>query len=44
MEIDELQVVIEKLWVRVDTINDRTKLHTRYIKELEKEVKELKRC
>ena len=41
MEVDELQEVLEKLWGKVDYINERTKKHTKYIQELEKQVKKL---
>lgn len=37
----ELWRLVEKLDAKVDRINERTKNHTRYIKQLEKKVKEL---
>jgi len=33
---NELREIVEKLFVRVETINDRTKKHTLEIKELRK--------
>jgi len=30
---------LSKMWTMITTINDRTKNHTRYIKELEKKLK-----
>jgi len=34
---------IEKLFIKIETLNERTKNHTLQIKKLEKEVKELKK-
>ena len=34
-----LREVVEKLWVKVETINERTKRHTMQIKTLEKRKK-----
>jgi hypothetical protein len=34
---------LEVMWKNIEKINDRTKIHTKKIKELEKQVKELKK-
>jgi chaperonin cofactor prefoldin len=40
---NELREWIEKLWTKVETLNDRTKRHTRDIQELRRFIIELKR-
>ena len=32
----EVKEILERMWARIDTINERTKAHTIYIKRLEK--------
>ena len=36
------RVMIEKIMVKLETLNDRTKQHTRDIQELRREIKKLK--
>ena len=36
----ELIEVVEKLWVKVETLNERTKRHTKDIQELRREIKQ----
>ena len=38
---NELREVVNKLWVRIESINERTKRQTFQIREIEKEVKRL---
>ena len=39
MNLQELEEVCAKMWSQIDKINERTKKHTLYIKQLQKEVK-----
>jgi peptidoglycan hydrolase CwlO-like protein len=41
MNTEELQKVVEKLWGKMETINERTKRQTDQIHELQKKIKEL---
>jgi len=37
--IEQLTEVVEKLWVKVETLNDRTKRQTKDIRELKRKIK-----
>jgi len=37
----EVKEILERMWARIDTINERTKSHTLDIKKLEKKIKEI---
>lgn len=39
---NELRAIVEKLWTKVETINERTKEQTRSIKQIEKTLKKEK--
>lgn len=39
---NELREIVDKMWTKIETINERTKNHTIYIKELKKEIENLK--
>ncbi len=38
----ELREVVDKLWIRLETLNERTKIHTLEIKELRKNIIQFK--
>lgn len=40
MKDEELEVLWQKLSTRIETINERTKIHTLYIKEIQKWIKQ----
>lgn len=41
--LKELRDVCIRMWSKIEAINDRTKKHTIYIRELQKEVKKWKK-
>jgi len=41
LEDTEAREWVEKIWTRLDTINDRTKAHTRDIQELRRMIKKV---
>ena len=42
MNHDELEEWVDKIYTKLMTLNDRTKIHTKDIKKLEKQMKEIK--
>ncbi len=39
----ELREIMSKMWTKIETINERTKSHTHYIRDLLKKIKELEK-